>query len=98
MAQGLAAQQGMANPYLLQAAAAGQAISPNGLNPAALAALANAVVGNPTWAATAAQLLGGGIPPAGPLFHGGNAAAQQQVQFFCMTEAFSALLVVCSTV
>lgn len=66
----------MANPYLLQATAAGQGLGPKGLNPAAMAALASAAVGSQTWAA-AAQLQG--PAPMVPLFNGGHTAAAQQV-------------------
>lgn len=76
--QALAAQQGLANPYMLQAAAAGQTLNPSGLNSAALAALVSAGVGNPSWMAPAAQLQGSSsMLPTGPVFSSGHALQQQ---------------------
>ena len=76
--QALAAQQGIASPYMLQAAAAGQTLNPSGLNSAALAALVSAGVGNPSWVAPAAQLQGSSsMLPMGPLFSSGHVLQQQ---------------------
>ena len=85
--QALAAQQGIANPYMLQAAAAGQTLNPSGLNSAALAALVSAGVGNPSWVASAAQLQGSSsMLPMGSLLSSGH-ALQQQVAIKLVSDA-----------
>ncbi len=93
--QAAAAQQGM-NPFLLQAAAAGQGLNAAaaGLNPAALSSLAGSGAGGlaspAAWAAAAAQLQAGGSLggsgmsgcgiPGIPGYGAGNADAQHQVR------------------